>query len=150
MNLLYLRVTYCEKRNVRKNSNCPRQGRMKHLYGKNRPGQAGIPVAETGIPARRDETKNVPPPYKKHAIKTIETYSCRDPGHRPFPVNVPSRLSYKLAPSRVSYQQCMGHNNHDYNVRHKNGVYKYIPFSGTERHRNSFIPRAMRLEWLGT
>ena len=116
------------------------------------PGKAewSIYMAKTGIPARRDETKNVPPPYKQHAIKTIETYTCRDPGHRPFPVNVPSRLSYKLAPSRVSYQQCMGHNNHDYNVRHKNGVYKYIPFSGTERHRNSFIPRAMRLEWLGT
>ena len=70
---------------------------MKHLYGKNRPAQAGIPVAETGIPARRDGTKNVPPPYKQYAIKTIETYTCRDPGHRPVPVNVPSRLSYKQA-----------------------------------------------------
>ena len=70
---------------------------MKHLYGKNRPAQAGISVAETGIPARRDGTKNVPPPYKQYAIKTIETYTCRDPGHRPVPVNVPSRLSYKQA-----------------------------------------------------
>ena len=70
---------------------------MKHLYGKNRPAQAGIPVAETGIPPRRDWTKNVPPPYKQYAIKTIETYTCRDPGHRPVPVNVPSRLSYKQA-----------------------------------------------------
>ncbi len=70
---------------------------MKHLYGKNRPAQAGIPVAETGIPARRDGTKNVPPQYKQYAIKTIETYTCRDLGHRPFPVNVPSRLSYKQA-----------------------------------------------------
>ncbi len=70
---------------------------MKHLYGKNRPAQAGIPVAETGIPARRDGTKNVPPPYKQYVIKTIETYACRDPGHRPVPVNVPSRLSYKQA-----------------------------------------------------
>ncbi len=71
------------------------QGGMKHLYGKNRPAQAGIPVAETGIPPRRDGTKNVPPPYKQYAIKTIETYACRDPGHRPVPANVPSRLSYK-------------------------------------------------------
>ncbi len=70
---------------------------MKHLYGKNRPAQAGIPVAQTGIPPRRDGTKNVPPPYKQYAIKTIETYTCRDPGHRPVPVNVPSRLSYKQA-----------------------------------------------------
>ncbi len=70
---------------------------MKHLYGKNRPAQAGIPVAETGIPPRRDGTKNVPPPYKQYVIKTIETYACRDPGHRPVPVNVPSRLSYKQA-----------------------------------------------------
>ena len=73
---------------------------MKHLYGKNRPAQAGIPVAETGIPPRRDWTKNVPPPYKQYAIKTIETYTCRDPGHRPVPVNVPSRLSYKQALNR--------------------------------------------------
>ncbi len=35
----------------------PGQGGMKHLYGKNRPVQAGIPVAETGIPARRDEKR---------------------------------------------------------------------------------------------
>ena len=70
---------------------------MKHLYGKNRPAQAGIPVAETGIPPRRDGTKNVPPPYKQYVIKTIETYACRDPGHRPVPANVPSRLSYKQA-----------------------------------------------------
>ena len=70
---------------------------MKHLYGKNRPAQAGIPVAETGIPPRRDGTKNVPPPYKQYVIKTIETYTCRDPEYRPVPVNVPSRLSYKQA-----------------------------------------------------
>ena len=70
---------------------------MKHLYGKNRPAQAGIPVAETGIPPRRDGTKNIPPPYKQYAIKTMETYACRDPGHRPVPANVPSRLSYKQA-----------------------------------------------------
>ena len=70
---------------------------MKHLYGKNRPAQAGIPVGETGIPARRDRTKNVPPPYKQYAIKTIETCTCRDPWHRPVPVNVPSPLSYKQA-----------------------------------------------------
>ncbi len=62
---------------------------MKHLYGKNRPAP--------GIPARRDGTKNVPPPYKQYVIKTIETYTCRDPGHRPVLVNVPSRLSYKQA-----------------------------------------------------
>ncbi len=98
LNLLYLHVTYCKKRNVSKNSNCPGQGGMKHLYGKNRPAQAGIPVAVTGIPARRDGTKNVPPPYKQYAIKTIETSICRDLGHRPVPVNVPSRLSYKQAP----------------------------------------------------
>ncbi len=73
---------------------------MKHLYGKNRPAQAGIPVAETGIPPRRDGTKNVPPPYKQYVIITIETYACRDPGHRPVPANVPSRLSYKQALSR--------------------------------------------------
>ena len=97
LNLLYLHVTYCKKRNVSKNSNCPGQGGMKHLYGKNRPAQAGIPVAVTGIPARRDGTKNVPPPYKQYAIKTIETSICRDLGHRPVPVNVPSRLSYKQA-----------------------------------------------------
>ncbi len=54
---------------------CPGQGGMKHLYGKNRPAQAGIP-------ARRDGTKNVLPPYKQYAIKTIETYTCLDPGHR--------------------------------------------------------------------
>ena len=65
---------------------------MKHLYGKNRPAQAGIPVA-----VRRDGTKNVPPPYKQYVIKTIETYTCRDPEYRPVPVNVPSRLSYKQA-----------------------------------------------------
>ncbi len=87
LNLLYLRVTYCKKRNVSKNSTCPGQGGMKHLYGKNRPTQAGIPIAETGIPPRRDGTKNVPPPYKQYEIKTIETYTCRDPGHRPVLVN---------------------------------------------------------------
>ncbi len=78
---------------------------MKHLYGKNRPAQAGIPVAETGIPPRRDGTKNVPPPYKQYVIKTIETYACRDPGHRPVPVNVPSRLSYKQAPRACLYER---------------------------------------------
>ncbi len=63
LNLLCLRMTYCKKRNVSKNrNNCPWQGGMKHLYGKNRPAQAGIPVAETGIPPRRDGTKNLPPP----------------------------------------------------------------------------------------
>ncbi len=31
---------------------CPRQGRMKHLCGKNRVAQAGILVAETGTLAR--------------------------------------------------------------------------------------------------
>ena len=61
-NLLYLRMTYCKKRDVSKNSNCTGKGGMKHLYGKNRSAQAGIPVAETGIQARRDGTKNVPPP----------------------------------------------------------------------------------------
>ena len=90
LNLLYLRVTYCKKRNVSKNSNCPGQGGMKHLYGKNRPAQAGISVAETGIPARRDGTENVPPPYKQYAIKTIETYmsgsrASSRPGKRPVP-----------------------------------------------------------------
>ena len=59
LNLLYLRMTYCKKRNVSKNSNCPGQGGMKHLYGKNRPAQAGIPVAETGIPARREKTSRL-------------------------------------------------------------------------------------------
>ena len=78
---------------------------MKHLYGKNRPAQAGIPVAETGIPPRRDGTKNVPPPYKQYAIKTIETYACRDPGHRPVPANVPSRLSYKQVLSIHVYEK---------------------------------------------
>ena len=85
LNLLCLRVTYCKKRNVSKYSNCPGQGGMKHLYGKNRPAQAEIP-------AKRDGTKNDPAPYKQYAIKTIETYTCQDPGHRPVPVNVPSRL----------------------------------------------------------
>ncbi len=75
----------------------PGNGGVKHLYGKNRPAQAGIRVAETGIPARRDGTKNVPLPYKQYAIKTIETHKCKDPGHRPVPVNVPSRLSHKQA-----------------------------------------------------
>ncbi len=32
---------------------CPGQDGMKHLCGKNRPAQAGIPFAETGIPATR-------------------------------------------------------------------------------------------------
>ena len=80
---------------------------MKHLYGKNRPAQAGIPVAETGIPPRRGGTKNVPPPYKQYAIKTIETYTCRDPGHRPVPINVPSRLSYKQALIQYIKPACM-------------------------------------------
>ncbi len=47
LNLLYFCVTYCNERNVSKKSNCPGQGGMKHLYGKNHPAQAGIPVAET-------------------------------------------------------------------------------------------------------
>ena len=81
---------------------------MKYLYGKNRHTQAGITVAETGIPARRDGTKNVPPPYKQHAIKTIETYTCRDPGHRPVSVNVPSRLSYKQALNRQTFKISAG------------------------------------------
>ena len=52
----------------------PGLGGMKNLYGKNRPLQAGTSsVAETGIPPRRDGTKNVPPPYKQYAIKTVET-----------------------------------------------------------------------------
>ena len=79
---------------------------MKSLYGKNRPAQAGIPVAETGIPARRDGTKNVPPPYKQYAIKTIETCTCWDPGHRPVVVNVPSRRSYKQALKRIKLGTC--------------------------------------------
>ena len=69
---------------------CPGQGGMKHLCGKNRPTQAGISVAENGIPARRDGTKNVPPAYKQYAIKTIETYmsgsrASSSPGKRPVP-----------------------------------------------------------------
>ena len=86
LNLLYLRVTYCKKRNVSEKSTCPGQGGMKHLYGKNRPAQAGLPVAETRIPARRDGTKNFPHPFKQYATKTIEIYTCRDPTHRPVPV----------------------------------------------------------------
>ena len=82
---------------------CPGQGGMKHLYGKNRPTQAGISVAENGIPARRDGTENVPPAYKQYAIKTIETYMSGS-GHRPVPVNVPSRLSYKQALRLCHYQ----------------------------------------------
>ncbi len=76
---------------------CPGQGRMKHLYDKNRLAQAGILVAETGIPAWRDGTKNVPLPYKQYVIKNIETYTCRDLGHRLVPVIFPSRLSNKQA-----------------------------------------------------
>ncbi len=87
LNLLYLRVTYCKKRNVSKNSNCPWQGGMKHLYGKNR-------LVEARIPARRDGRKNVPPPYKQYAnYRNI----YMSPVYRPIPVNVPSRLSYKQA-----------------------------------------------------
>ena len=63
---------------------------------------AGIPVAETGILARRDGTKNVPPPYKQQAIKTIETYTCRDPGHRPVPINV-RPASHKNRPNRTIF-----------------------------------------------
>ncbi len=59
---------FCKKRNVSKNRNCPGQGWMKYLYGKHRPAQARITVAETRILARRDGMKNVPPPYKQHAI----------------------------------------------------------------------------------
>ena len=47
-------------------------------------------------------------------------------------------------PSHIFYQRTMEHNKHNYNLRHRDGIFKYAPFSGTERHRNSFIPRAMR------
>ena len=50
LNLIYLRVTYCEKPNVSKKSNCPGEGGMKHFNGKNRPAQARIPVAESQDP----------------------------------------------------------------------------------------------------
>ena len=46
-------------------------------------------------------------------------------------------------PNHILYQHII-HNNHDYNLRHGNGGSNYIPFSGTERHKNSFIPRVMR------
>jgi hypothetical protein len=31
----------------------------------------------------------------------------------------------------------MEHNKHNYNLRRRDGIFKYAPFSGTERHRNS-------------
>jgi hypothetical protein len=42
------------------------------------------------------------------------------------------------------YQRTMEHNKHNYNLRRRDGIFKYAPFSGTEQHRNSFITRAMR------
>ena len=62
---------------------------------KNRPVWAGIPVAESEIPPRRDGTKNVPGSYKRNAINIIETYTCRDLESRSVLANVPSRLPYK-------------------------------------------------------
>jgi hypothetical protein len=47
-------------------------------------------------------------------------------------------------PSRIFYQRTMEHNKHNYNLRRRDGIFKYASFSGTERHRNSFIPRTMR------
>ncbi|CAB4006467.1 Hypothetical predicted protein [Paramuricea clavata] len=47
-------------------------------------------------------------------------------------------------PSHIFYQRTMEHNKHNYNLRRRDGIVQYAPFSGTERHRNSFIPRAMR------
>ena len=47
-------------------------------------------------------------------------------------------------PSHIFYQRTMEHNKHNYNLRRRDGIFKYAPFSGTERHRNSFVPRAMR------
>ncbi|CAB4004008.1 Hypothetical predicted protein [Paramuricea clavata] len=43
-------------------------------------------------------------------------------------------------PSHIFYQRTMEHNKHKYNLRRRDGIFKYALFSGTERHRNSFIP----------
>ena len=57
LNVLYLHVNYCKNRIVSTILSRTRR----NLYDKKRSAQAGIPIAETGISARRDATKNVPP-----------------------------------------------------------------------------------------
>ena len=48
---------------------------INRLYEEKRPASAGIPVAESEIPPRRDEIKNVPASYKQNVINNMETYT---------------------------------------------------------------------------
>ena len=59
---------------------------------------AGIPVERTGIPLCWDGTKNVPAkffPYTRNGTNKRYIHAWRDPGKRPVPANVTSRLLYK-------------------------------------------------------
>jgi hypothetical protein len=42
-------------------------------------------------------------------------------------------------PSRIFYQRTMEHYKYNYNLRRRDGIFKYAPFSGTERHRNTVV-----------
>ena len=75
-----------------------RQSGTECLYDKNCPALPGIPAERTGIPLCRDGTKNVQAkffPYKRNGTNNRYIHAWRDPGKRPVPANVPSRLPYK-------------------------------------------------------
>ena len=46
--------------------------------------------------------------------------------------------------SHIFHERIIEHNNYNYDLRRRHRAFKYLPFSGTERHKSSFIPRAMR------
>ena len=48
--------------------------------------------------------------------------------------------------NHIFHQRIIEHNNYNYDLILRHRAFKYLPFSGTERDRSSFIPRAMRRE----
>ena len=46
--------------------------------------------------------------------------------------------------SHIFHERIIEHNNYNYDLRRRHRAFKYLPFSGTERHKSSFIHRAMR------
>ena len=48
--------------------------------------------------------------------------------------------------SHIFHQRIIEHNNYNYDLIRRHRTFKYLPFSGAERNRSSFIPRAMRRE----
>ena len=43
--------------------------------------------------------------------------------------------------SHIFHERIIEHNNYNYDLMRRNRAFKYLLFSGTERHKSSFIPQ---------